>query len=276
MRRKTIKTSVTLSGIALHSGAQAEITFKPSASAGGIFFVRTDIAGRPRIPATVSAVSDLTRGTSLAFGGAEVAVVEHVLASLYALSISDIEIELSAKEPPALDGSSVLYFNALKGAGITDLSRENLPLTLLRELVVNEGSGVAVASPSDRFLISFMIDFPGSAIGRQELSVEITERSFEGEIAQARTFGFLEEVESLKKAGLALGASEENALVASNDGYINKPRFRDEAVRHKILDLIGDLCLLGRPLKAHIAVERGSHKLNAALARAILEEAGST
>ena len=272
MRRKTIKNPVELYGITLHSGVQAKITFNPCDQGKGIVFVRADLPGSPGIKARVGNVSDTTRGTSLKEGGAEIQVVEHVLAAVYALNITDLTIGVSGIEPPALDGSSLPYFKALKTAGTVELQKESSPITLSKEIVVEDSDSVLIASPSDRFSISFVVDFPGTVIGRQKFSLEVSEDSFEREIAPARTFGFLEEVEQLKKMGLALGASIENALVISKSRYINRPRFKDEAIRHKILDLIGDLGLLGRPIKANIIGERGGHKLNVALAKALLND----
>jgi len=272
MLRKTIKNPFELSGIALHSGDAAVIKFAPAAEGSGVSFVRCDLPGRPRIRARVENVSDTLRGTSLKDGDAEIQVVEHVLAALHALNISDIEIEMSGEEPPILDGSALPYFKALKGAGVAPLKREVYPISPAKEVVVEDDRGVIVASPSDRFSISFVIDFPGTVVGRQKYSVEVNEGSFEKEIAPARTFGFLEEVEQLKAQGLARGASTENALVISKSRYINKPRFKDEAVRHKILDLLGDLGLLGRPLLANIIAERTGHKLNVALAKALIND----
>ena len=270
MRRRTIKNEASVSGIALHSGKDSKISFR--AGSDGIVFIRSDLPGKPAIKATLSNVYDTKRGTSLRSGAAEVHVIEHVLSAVNALRITDLVIDISGTEPPALDGSAIGYFTLLKDAKIVDLAGEALPIKISREILVQDGSGVLIASPSDRFSISFMIDFSGTPIGTQEFSSSIDEKTFERDIAPARTFGFVEDVEALKKMGLALGASEKNALVVNKDGYVNKPRFKDEAVRHKVLDLIGDLGLLGRPLIARVSGERSGHKLNIALAALIEKE----
>jgi len=273
MRRKTIGKEVSLEGVALHSGDRSRVTFKPAPSGSGIVFSRADIEKKPRIKALPRNVSDTARGTTIESDGSRVSVVEHVLASVHALGITDLEIEMNGQEPPALDGSALPFFSALKEAGLRELEGDIEPLKVGKEIVVGDGEASLRGRPSDRFRISFMIDFPGTVIGRQELTVDINGDSFGDEIAPARTFGFLSEVEELKKRGLARGASMENALVIGGSGYSNKPRFKDEAVRHKILDLVGDLGLLGRPILAHVIAERSSHRLNTKLASLLYEEA---
>lgn len=269
MRRKTLKNSVSTKGIALHSGRESAVKFCPAPEGTGIVFVRGDLPGRSKIRATAQNVCDTKRGTTLKEGGAEIAVVEHILAAVYCLGISDIVIEVDNPEPPAFDGSALPIFLLLREAGTTLLSKEYHPLKVVEEIILEEGAGLIRACPSDRLRISFMVDFPGTVVGRQEISLEIDAKTFEREIAPARTFGFTEEVESLKKSGLALGASLENALAITADGYVNKPRFRNEVVRHKVLDVIGDLALVGRPILAHITAERSGHRLNSLLASAL-------
>lgn len=272
MKRKTILSTVELSGTALHSGESSTITFRPAQEGAGLFFVRYDLPGKPKVRAIHQNVSDTKRGTFLEENGAKAQVIEHVLAAVSALGISDLEIGLGATEPPAMDGSALPFLLVLKKAGTSDLPSENTPLIVKRELVLEDGDSIVYAYPSDRFRISFVIDFPGTAIGRQEFSLEVNEKSFEENIAPARTFGFLDEIEELKKHGLGLGASLENALAVSEKGYVNKPRFKDEPVKHKVLDLIGDLALLGRPLIGNIVAERSSHRLNAKLVSMLLRD----
>ena len=269
MRRKTIKLSFELDGIALHSGINSSVKFVPAAAGTGIIFVRTDLPSAPVISARAENVSETTRGTTLAAGNASVMVIEHIMAAVSALGITDIRIEMSCAEPPAMDGSALPFFSALKKSGMAALDGDIAPLTLDTELVLEDGGSVVRACPSDRFAVGFVIDFPGTPVGRQEFGVDISEASFEKEIAPARTFGFLSEIEELKKRGLALGASTDNALAVGPAGYANKPRFENEAVRHKILDLVGDLALAGRPVIAHILADRSNHRLNTALARAL-------
>jgi UDP-3-O-acyl N-acetylglucosamine deacetylase len=273
MRRKTLKNSVSAKGIALHSGRQSTISFYPTQEGTGIVFVRADLPSRSKIHASAQNVCDTKRGTTLKEGGATIAVVEHILAAVYCLGISDIVIEVDNPEPPAFDGSALPVLSLLKEAGTTLLNKEYNPIKPVEEIILEQGVGLIRACPSDRLRISFMVDFPGTVIGRQEISLEIDERTFEREIAPARTFGFMEEIESLKKAGLALGASLGNALAITAEGYVNKPRFRNEVVRHKVLDVIGDLALVGHPISAHIIAERSGHGLNTLLASRLSTEA---
>jgi UDP-3-O-acyl N-acetylglucosamine deacetylase len=272
MQRRTIEKEVELEGIALHSGSKSRVNFKPAKAGAGILFVRADLGGRPAVKASPENVSETKRGTSLRSGGAGVQLTEHVLAAVHSLGISDIEIEVFGEEPPAMDGSSIEFFNALKKAKLVDLKDKLAPIKLEKELLFEDGESIIQACPSDRLEVCFVVDFPGTPIGKQELSLEINERSFEKEIAPARTFGFIEEVEELKKRGLALGASLKNALAISRREYINKPRFKDEVVRHKILDVVGDLGLLGRPIQASIIAKSSGHRLNVLLASALAKE----
>jgi len=272
MKRKSIVREAALSGIALHSGAYARIKFIPSTEKCGIVFIRTDLPGSPRVVASPDNVCDTTRGTSLCSNGVAVRVIEHVMAAIHAFGISDINIEICGAEPPATDGSSHEFFSALKEAGVRELNEEIRHLEIDRELLVKAGIGSIAAKPSDRFKVSFMIDFPGTPVGKQELSLEINESSFESEIAPARTFGFHKNVKMLRKKGLSLGASLKNVLVVGASGYINEPRMQHEEVRHKILDIVGDLGLIGRPIKAHIIAEKSNHGLNTKLAALLLKE----
>ncbi|MCX5725967.1 MAG: UDP-3-O-acyl-N-acetylglucosamine deacetylase, partial [Candidatus Saganbacteria bacterium] len=252
MRERTIKECVSISGISLHSGLTSKIKFCPAPEGSGIVFARSDLPGSPSIPARVEYVFDTQRGVSLKNGGAEVRVVEHVLSAIFGLGIDNVKIELAGIEPPALDGSALQYVNLLKEGEIVELKREKDIFVLASPIEINDGERSIRALPHDRFKVDFMVNFEGTVIGRQEFKFEESLLSYEKEISPARTFGLISELGSLKRSGLARGASLENALGVSKEGYVNKPRFSDEAVRHKILDLIGDLALFGRPLQALI------------------------
>ncbi len=272
MRRRTIKRPAALSGVALHSGAACRVSFLPAESGRGIVFVRTDEPSRPEIPALAANVSATLRGTTLSSSGASVQVVEHVLSALSGLGVSDVAVEMDSSEPPAMDGSALPFLRALKDAGLIDLKDENSAFALKREMILQDGGSAIRACPSDRFTVGFMIDFPGTPIGTQEICLEVNGAAYERDIAPARTFGFMDEIEELKGKGLALGASLDNALAVGKNGYVNKPRFADEAVRHKVLDLVGDLALVGRPILADIIAERSSHTLNTKLAMMLADE----
>ncbi len=257
MRQRTIKKEVSLSGLALHSGKEASVRLLPAAADAGIVFV---VRGQ-KIPALAENVTDTTRGTSL--GRAQ--VVEHLLAAVYGLGIDNLTIELEGGEPPALDGSAYLFGEALKKAGLAELPAEKRLLAPKKDLLVEDPGASLRLIPYDGFAIHFVIEFP--VIGRQELSYN---GDFD-ELAQARTFGFVEELEGLRKRGLARGATLENSLAIGPQGYLSPPRYPDEPVRHKVLDLLGDLALVGYPINGKIEAFKSGHRLNVALARRIRE-----
>lgn len=258
MKRLTIKAPVSLTGEGLHSGKISTVTFKPSPENTGLVF---SYKGFP-VPALAENVTDTTRGTSLD----KIKLVEHILAAVSGLGIDDLIIELNENEPPAMDGSAKLFTAALRSAGLMGLSAEKSFIKIDRELLVEEAGASLKLFPFDGFAVHFVIEFP--VIGRQEFSYNGDFMS----IAEARTFGYLSELEELKKKGLALGASLENSLAIDKGGYVNPPRFPDEPVRHKVLDLVGDLALVGFPILGKIEAYRSGHKLNIALARRIREE----
>jgi UDP-3-O-acyl N-acetylglucosamine deacetylase len=256
MKQKTLKQACSFSGLGLHSGQPAKVTVRPADDNTGI-----SLNGQP---ATLASLQSQERGTFLS--GA--AVVEHFLAAAAALQLDNLQVSLEGEEFPALDGSALPYFQAMKTAGIIELTAEKNFISLSSPITVSSETASLTAFPYRGFEVSFMVDFQG--IGEQFLVFNPEKQSFSQEIAPARTFGYLEEYEALKAKQLALGASQENALVLSKNGYLNQPRFPDELVRHKILDLIGDLALLGHPLQARIQAVRSGHKLNAELIRRIL------
>lgn len=262
MKQKTISKSFCLSGIGLHSGSPSQLLFYPAASQSGICFIKHE----KKIPARVENVRETRRGTSLD----GISVTEHLLAALYAAGIDNLEIEIKGEELPALDGSALPFLEALFAAGITEQNELKEPIHIQQPIKVVEAESSLEVLPSRGFKIDFMVNFAGA--GEQRCIFDFQSGNFKQEIAPARTFGYLEEYELLKQKGLARGASFENALVLGKDGYINTPRFPDEVVRHKILDLVGDLALLGRPLQAEIKAIKSGHKLNIELARQILKE----
>ena len=252
-KQRTIKNSFSLSGVAIHSGEPCSLTFRPAPPGSGVFFV----INNEKIAALVQNVSSCDRGVTLS----KVSVVEHLLAAAAGLGIDNLEIEASSAELPVLDGSAHPYVLAFKKAGIIEQDKDKSFLLIPSPIKILEGAASLEIRPYDGFKVFFMIDFP--FIGKQEFTYE---GLFE-EIAPARTFGLIEEVDELRRRGLARGASLDNALAIGEKGYINKPRFPDEPVRHKILDLIGDLSLVGRPIQGEIIAIKSGHKLNIELAR---------
>lgn len=261
MKQKTIGRPFQLSGIGLHSGKEAKLFFSPAQPNSGIYFLKQG----EKIPALADYVTKTKRGTCLG----DIAVTEHILAAIYALGIDNLQIEIKGDEPPALDGSALPWAQAFLSAGLVEQDKEKNFFSLKQPIRLSEAEASLEAVPYHGFKIGFMVDFP--VVGRQSLSFDVQKQGFIKEIAPARTFGYREEYEELKKQGLALGASFDNALVLGKSGYQNKPRFPDEIVRHKILDLIGDMALLGRPLLAQIKAVKSGHKLNIELVRRVLK-----
>jgi UDP-3-O-[3-hydroxymyristoyl] N-acetylglucosamine deacetylase len=265
----TIKKAFTLEGIGLHGGRTVSATVSPAKADAGITM--------NGIPALLKNVTSTKRATTL--GG--VATVEHLLSAAYGLGIDNLSVSVEREECPILDGSALPWIEAFERAEVVSLKAEQLhinikdPIILTTQPPASPGSkpttsGISLeAVPFDGFEVEFMVDFEG--VGEQKFAYNASKMSYKANIAPARTFGYLEEIEALKAQGLGLGASYDNALVLTRDGYANEPRFPDEPVRHKILDLIGDLALLGKPLKARIVASRSGHKLNAELVRRILQ-----
>jgi UDP-3-O-[3-hydroxymyristoyl] N-acetylglucosamine deacetylase/3-hydroxyacyl-[acyl-carrier-protein] dehydratase len=296
--QRTILKDVSLSGTGLHTGAECTMTFKPAAINTGIRFVRTDLGGNPEIPAIAENVVDVSRGTTIGIGDAKVHTIEHVLASIVGLQIDNIIIELNGIEPPVGDGSALPYVNVLLQAGFEkqDAPKDYL---IIDETVTfhNEENQIdIVALPLDQYRLTVMVDYQNPALGSQHSGLFDLEKEFVKEFAPARTFCFLSEVEMLADQGLIKGGDLDNAVVIvdhkldeaelkhladkigveetitlGDDGILNnkKLRFKNEPVRHKLLDLMGDLALIGAPIKAQILAARPGHKSNVEFAKQI-------
>jgi UDP-3-O-acyl N-acetylglucosamine deacetylase len=266
MRQKTIKEKVPLTGRGLHSGEPCKLVFHPAEENHGLVFL---IKGK-LLPASLEFVAATERGTTLAKDDLKIQLTEHVLAACYGLGIDNLVIELSSFEPPALDGSALPFVSALQSGKIIEQAAAAKTFTLKKQIAVSTEKASIVALPHRGLKIFFAIDF--NLVGAQQYEIEITEKSFATEIAPARTFGYVAELDALKKQGLAQGASLENALAIGPHGYVNVPRFADELVRHKILDLIGDLALAGKKIEAEFRCEKSGHALNVALARKMIND----
>ena len=272
--QQTLAEKVSCSGKGLHSGANVALTLRPGRADTGVVFVRTDLDGA-EIPAVPSSVRSIYRATTLGRGDASVATVEHILAALYALRVDNVRVELDGPEVPVLDGSAAPFVALIRRAGLFTQRAPRARLRILESVEVVDGERRISVHPADRFRIHYAIDFAHPAIQRQEIEVEsVTAAHFEREFARARTFGFLDEVAALREAGLGLGGDLDNTVVLDADRVINPTglRFRDEFVRHKALDLIGDLALLGVELEGEVRVERGGHALHQRLVSAILTQ----
>ncbi|MBI5573318.1 MAG: UDP-3-O-[3-hydroxymyristoyl] N-acetylglucosamine deacetylase [Elusimicrobia bacterium] len=276
-KQKTISKEVSYSGTGLHTGNNVSIKLKPATENTGIIFVRCDLPDNPKIKADISNVLTTVRGTTV--GGDEktsVHTVEHLLATLFAFDIDNLIIEMDSNEPPIADGSALPFVELIKKAGITELSAEKKCFNLKDPVVYKNGDVLITASPSDKFHISCTVIYNHPLLKTQFLSVDITPEIFEKEIAPARTFCFDYEIEALKNKGLAKGGSLENAVVIGEKKILTKLRFEDEFVRHKILDLIGDISLLGSSLKMEITAVKCGHKNNIEFAKKVISNQKNT
>lgn len=272
--RSTLKNTFELSGIGLHLGKQSTVKVMPALPGEGRYFVRVDLPDAPKIPAQIAAVGETTLSTELSLGTAKVRTVEHLLASLVASGIDDARIEIDAEELPLLDGSAQNWCKAIAQAGIQAHQDQfvQAPIMPQEPIWIHNGDCFVAALPATQTRFTYGIDFPYQAIGNQWHSWHPTEQDFATEIAPARTFGFAEQIEQLQQAGLIKGGSLENALVCSHHGWLNPPlRFTNEPARHKLLDLVGDLSLLGQLPTAHILAYKASHKLHTQLAKKLAQ-----
>ena len=271
MSRVTISRETTVSGIGLHLGEACTLRFRPAPGGNRITFRRADIAGAEPIPASVEQVSASERRTQLGSGENTVHTVEHVLAAATALGIDDLIIEMDGPEPPILDGSAAAFFEALKESGLAVVDGHPEILVLTEPVRIIDGESVYEAYPSDQLDLDVTIEFPHLKIGRQAMRLRVTEATFAAELAGARTFGFVHEVEWLRSRGLIKGASTENAIVLDETGIVNGPlRWDDEFVRHKAMDCVGDLALAGARVHARITAVKPSHRGTVTLVRELL------
>jgi UDP-3-O-[3-hydroxymyristoyl] N-acetylglucosamine deacetylase len=268
--QQTLRRQVSCAGIGLHSGTKVSLTLKPGAPGTGIIFRRADLG--VDIPARVEHVSGIHYATVLAKDGATVETVEHLLAALVSAGIDNAVVELTQSEVPIMDGSSAPFLFLIQEAGTKRQTAPRSFLKVLRPISVASGDKHIAIYPSDHFKVSYTISFDHPMLRHQSRTTRITEQTFSDDIASARTFGFLKEVEWMRQQGLALGGSLDNAIVIGDTGPLNPLRFDDECVRHKILDAVGDLALLGRPVLGHVVAHRAGHALHTRLASQLLAE----
>lgn len=275
-RQRTIEREVSISGVGLHTANKVNLTFKPAPENTGIIFIRTDLSAHPTIKAGVESLLSLSsswRRTSIGDDTVEIHTIEHLMAALMGLGIDNIRIEMDNNEVPGLDGSSLIFLEALNKAGMKEQHKERRYLRLREFVSVSENSACIVLLPSDEFKISYTLSYSHPLLKAQFVQIELNPESFQKELAAARTFCLEEEARDLQQQGLGKGANYENTLVVGKDGVIkNKTRYPDEFSRHKILDLLGDLCLLGQPLKGHIIALKSGHSLNLKLLKKIDEQ----
>ncbi|MBF0557214.1 MAG: UDP-3-O-acyl-N-acetylglucosamine deacetylase [Nitrospirae bacterium] len=260
--QRTIKKEASFCGIGLHTGRHATVRLKPASRDTGLVFYRTD--KRALIRANTSSVLDTSFATTIGYEGAKIKTVEHLLAAITGLGIDNLLIEVDGPEIPILDGSSTELTCLILDAGIAKQGRKMPHLVITKPIMYRDTHSSIMAFPFDGTRISYSINFDHHIVGRQEMTIDLNEESFVKEIAPARTFGFLRDVEMLKANGLAKGGSLDNAVVVGDDGILNSSglRFCDEFVRHKILDTIGDISLLGFPIRGHLLLEKAGHTAN--------------
>jgi UDP-3-O-[3-hydroxymyristoyl] N-acetylglucosamine deacetylase/3-hydroxyacyl-[acyl-carrier-protein] dehydratase len=275
-RQNTLAAPAALDGVGLHTGAPVKMRLLPAAVGTGVVFRRVDLEGSPEIPALVSQVSSTDRGTILGHGEARVHTVEHLLAAVVARQVDNLVVELEGPEPPAMDGSSQEFDAALAAAGVEEQDAPAKFITVDETFSVAKGTAEYVVAPAQGYRVSATIEFDHPAVGRQYASFRVDDGSFGREMAPARTFCFEREVEELYSRGLAQGGSVRNAVVLGDDGGIvggTELRFADEFVRHKALDIVGDLALVGARLSAHVIAEKPGHPGNVALAQELVRRA---
>ncbi len=270
--QRTLASATRCSGTGLHSGREVSLSLKPANEDTGIVFTRTDLSEAVPISVGMKTISDSTFATSLENRGVSISTVEHLLAAISGLGVDNSIVEVDAPEVPIMDGSAAPFVSLIKEAGIVEQERPRQYLVIRKVIKIVEGERWIEVRPSKSLKISYTVDFDHPMISEQSYEVSFSGRAFQEEISPARTFGFLSDVAKLRSNGYALGGSLENAVVVDDSGVLNEGglRFPDEFVRHKILDLIGDLSLLGHPVIGHVIAHKSGHALNHRLLRELL------
>ncbi|HUJ96500.1 MAG TPA: UDP-3-O-acyl-N-acetylglucosamine deacetylase [Terriglobales bacterium] len=271
-QEQTIRTPVECSGVGLHSGAPVQLRILPAAAGTGVVFRRTDLDGF-EVEAISRNVARVSYATSLMKKGVLISTTEHLLSALMGCGIDNATVELDNLELPILDGSALPFVDAIRKAGIRKQRRPRTFLRMRREVELREGNKFIAVYPAESYSVSYTINFPHPLIGKETFRVELTNGSYLREIAAARTFGSREDEQAMRNMGLIRGASPENCIVLTHQGIENPPlRFRDEFVRHKVLDLIGDLALLGKQILGNVVADRAGHAMHTALVSRILRD----
>ena len=263
-KQQTVAREASCSGVGVHSGKKVRLTIKPAAANYGIRFIRTDLPGTPMISALFNQVVDTSLATVIGNDGCIVSTIEHLMAALSALSIDNALIELNAYEMPIMDGSARPFFNLIENAGIEEQTADRCFFVIKEPLELRDGDKFVGAYPNDGRKLSCTIEYDHPLIQQQSITVDLNAQVFGEDISPARTFGFMHEVEMMKRFGLARGGSLDNAIVIDREGIVNPEglRFADEFVRHKLLDCIGDFSLLGMPIVGHLVAHRSGHAFN--------------
>jgi UDP-3-O-[3-hydroxymyristoyl] N-acetylglucosamine deacetylase len=274
-QQQTIRRSTSCAGIGLHSGRKVTLSLKPAPADFGVRFRRSDLDGF-EVPATVEHLGGINYATGLTRDAVRIDTVEHLMAALASLGIDNAIVELNSPEVPIMDGSAAPFIYLIQEAGVKPLAASRRFIKILKPIALSHGDKRIALYPSDHFKVTYSIAYDHPLLRQQSRTMRINESVFIDDIAPARTFTFLKEVEQLRQHGLALGGSLENAVVIGETGVLNSAlRFADEFVRHKILDAIGDLALLGHPVIGHLVAHRGGHGLHTAFAAQVMAERSS-
>lgn len=275
LQQTTLAAEASYTGIGLHSGREVHMVLKPAPADTGLVFVRTDLEGQPKIHATASNVTSTMRATTVEENGCKVFTIEHLMSAFHALRIDNCYIEIDAEEPPVADGSSLAFFQKMKDAGVKELAAERKEIVIDKVYRIDdeEHNRFVMVLPYDGFRVSFTSVNPHKLIGVQYENFEISPELYEREIAPARTIAYEQEIEALRSMGLGLGGTLESVIVYNDEGWLNPLHFEDELVRHKILDVIGDLRLAG-PIRGHVIAVASGHALNTNLAKKLVENLG--
>ncbi len=276
LKQRTLKTVIRASGVGLHGGVKVNLTLRPAAPDTGIVFRRVDLPEPKDIPAKAVLIGDTRMCSCLEVDGVKVGTIEHLMSALCGLGIDNAWIDLDAPEVPILDGSAAPFVFLIQSAGIEEQNAAKKFIRVTKTIEVKDGDKWARFEPYDGYRLAFSIVFNHPAIDKsaQKAEIDFAEQSYVREVSRARTFGFMQEVEYLRENGLALGGGLENAIVLDEFRVLNQDglRYGDEFVKHKILDAVGDLYLLGHPLLAAYSSHKGGHALNNQLARALLQQ----
>ncbi len=277
--QRTIKSEIQFKGIGLHTGKEATVTLKPAKPDRGIVFFRTDLAdlGEVRIPALNRYVTDTALSTTIGRNGIKIATIEHLMAAVWGMGIDNLKIEVSGPEIPILDGSSAPFVSMLSNCGIVEQKRVRQYYIITKALSLREGEHFCAMEPHAESRLTCSIEFDHPAIQKQFFQMTLNEKNFSQELARARTFGFLKDIEMLRQRGLIAGGSLKNAIVLDHEKVLNMEplRFKDEFVRHKMLDSVGDLALFGMRILGHWVTHKAGHKIHAEFcARLLKSECG--
>jgi UDP-3-O-[3-hydroxymyristoyl] N-acetylglucosamine deacetylase len=272
-KQRTLKDEVGCTGIGLHTGEKVKINLRPAPGDTGVRFVRTDLDGHPMVEVRLDNVFDTTLATTIGSDGCKVATIEHLMAAFFGLGIDNVVVELDGPEVPIMDGSAAPFLFLIKSVGVKEQKEPKRFIVIKKPFKVDDGNRSVAIYPSKELKISYMIDFQHPLLRNQEYELTFSGGDFSREISRARTFGFLRDVQTLKENGLAKGGSLDNAVVIDDFRIINEDglRFNDEFVRHKILDFIGDLSIVGAPVIGHFVAKKSGHYLNQYMLRGLME-----